>query len=210
MVLAWLLVLLSAAVAGTAADMVVESADTGGATIVAFGRVLGHPGLPAGTWILCGFSAIAAVMLIAALMNRRARTIERRVAVEYDAKYEELSQRHAGDIARARLLEGRAKELEDTVGTLTKQRDAIFQELDTGRHQLVEIRRAANQQRRALRELAHLSDEQVIKIPDLPAGVKELLADDDLDEVEVDGAPPVTLPSAPPMPVAGDLPSGRR
>ena len=198
MVLAWLLVLLSAAVAGTAVDMVVESADTGGATLIAFGRTLGQPGLPAGTWILSGFCALAAVMLIAAVMNQRSRRIERRVAGEYDAKYEELSQRHAGDIARARLLEGRAKELEETVGTLTKQRDTVFQELDTGRHQLLEIRRAANQQRRALRELAHLSEEQVIKIPDLPAGVRDLMADDNLDEVEVEGAPPVPLPSAPP------------
>jgi hypothetical protein len=210
MVLAWLLVILSAAVAGTAVDMVVESADSGGAaTIVAFGRTLGQPGNPAGVWILCGFSALAAAMLVAALMNRRARTIEQRVAGEFDTKYEELSQRHAGDIARARLLEGRSKELEDTVSTLTKQRDAVFQELDTGRHQLLEIRRAANQQRRALRELAHLSDEQVVKIPDLPAEVRQLMIDDDLDEVEVEGAPPVTLPSAPPMPTR-DLPSGRR
>ncbi|MGE5226445.1 MAG: hypothetical protein ACM3OO_06170 [Planctomycetaceae bacterium] len=199
MVLAWLLVILSAAVAGTAVDMVVESADTGGGTLIAFGRTLGQPGLPAGTWILCGFSALAALMLVAALMNRRARTIERRVAGEYDAKYEELSQRHAGDIARARLLEGRAKELEDTVGTLTTQRDAVFQELDTGRHQLLEVRRAANQQRRALRELAHLSDEQVVKIPELPADVKALMVDDNLDEVEVEGAPSVPLPSAPPV-----------
>jgi hypothetical protein len=199
MVLAWFLVILSAAVAGTAADMVVESADTGGAILIAFGKTLGQPGLPAGTWILCACSALAGLLLVAALMNERSRKIERRVAVEYDAKYEELSQRHAGDIARARLLEGRAKELEDTVGTLTTQRDAIFQELDTGRHQVLEIRRAANQQRRALRELAHLSDEQVIKVPDLPAEVKALMVDDDLVEVEVEGAPPVTLPSAPPV-----------
>ncbi len=197
MVLAWLLVILSAAVAGTAADLVVESADTGGATLVAFGRTLSSPGLPAGTWILCGFSAFAAILLITAIANQRRRAIERRIAGEFDAKYEELSQRHAGDIARAHLLEGRAKELEDTVNVLTKQRDAVVGELDTGRRQLLEIRRAANQQRRALRELAHLSAEQVVEIPDLPASVQELMADDDLDEVAVDGMPPIQLPSVP-------------
>jgi uncharacterized membrane protein YccC len=209
MVLAWFLVLLSAVVAGTAADLVVESADTGGATLVAFGRTLGSPGLPHGTWILCGFSALAAVLFVAAIMNQRSRSIERRVAGEYDAKYEALSQRHAGDIARAHLAEGRAKELEDTVDVLTSQRDTVYRELDKGRHQLLEIRRAANQQRRALRELAHLSEDQVVEIPDLPADVKEILADDDLDEVRVTGAPPVHLPSVPPVP-AGDGRGDRR
>ncbi|MGZ4132717.1 MAG: hypothetical protein ACXVWF_06700 [Actinomycetota bacterium] len=209
MVLAWLLVILSAAVAGTAVDMVVESAGTGGASLEAFGRTLATPGLPSGTWILCGFSAFAAVLLITAIANQRGHSIERRVSEEYDTKYEELSQRHAGDIARARLLEGRAKELEETVDVLTKQRDAVFKELDMGRHRILEIRRAANQQRRALRELARLSEEQVIKVPDLPADLQDLMVDDGLDELTVEGAPSVPLPSAPPV-RTGNVQGSRR
>jgi hypothetical protein len=194
MVLAWFLVVLSAGVAGVACDVVIESADTGGATIRAFGRTLLSPGLPEGAWILCAVAAFGVLLLTVAIANVWNHRSERRVAREIDAKYEDLSQREAGDIARSRLLSGRVAELQRTLDVLVEQRDALVDELDRGRARLLEIRRVANEQRRALRELAHQADEQTVVIPDIPPG---LLDDDDLNEVHVEGMAPIPLQGGP-------------
>jgi uncharacterized membrane protein YccC len=194
MVLAWFLVAFSALVAGVAGDIVVESADTGGATIQGFGRTLLTPGLPEGAWILCGVAAFGVLLVTVAIANVWSHRVERRVAREIDARYEDLSLKEAGDLARSRLLEGRVAELQQTLEILTEQRDATADAVDRGRAQVLELRRVGNQQRQALRELAHLAEEQIVVIPDIPP---ELLVDADLHEVQVEGKDPIPLQDRP-------------
>jgi hypothetical protein len=183
MILAWLLIALSSLVALIAGDVVAESADTGGQQIEAFGRVLFSPGLPAGAWILAGIGAAGTLLLVTAIANLRGRYLERRMAKEIDDRFEELSQREAGESARAHLLQTRAGELEHSLEILSRQRDDVSREIERGRERAAEIRRVAEQQRRALEELASLAEEHVVVVPDLPS---EFLDEEDVTAADAD------------------------
>jgi hypothetical protein len=134
--MAYLMVLIAAAYAAAVTDAVIESARTGARTMVAFGTVLFEAGLPQGVWILCGVSASAALALAAAVAHVRGRRLERRMAAELDARYEQASARAAGDVARERLLDGRVAELQTSIDTLTAQRDRVYADVMRAREHL--------------------------------------------------------------------------
>jgi hypothetical protein len=134
--MAYFMVLIAAAYAAAVTDVVIESARTGARTMIAFGTVLFEAGLPQGVWILCGVSASAALALAAAVAHVRGRRLERRMAAELDARYEQASARAAGDVARERLLGGRVAELQTSIDTLTAQRDRVYADVMRAREHL--------------------------------------------------------------------------
>ena len=123
MIVSVLALLLAVAFTVGVAETVIESARTDAMTIMAFDKVLLEPGVPAGIWILCGMSAVAALALVTAAARIRGRRLERRLAAELDARYEDMSSKAAGDAARAHLLEARAAELQTWVERATDERD---------------------------------------------------------------------------------------
>ena len=134
--MAYVLIVLAAGYAAAVTQTVIESTRTGGRTIVAFGNVLFEAGLPQGIWILCGLSASAALALAAAVAHARGRRLERRMAAELDARYEQASVTATGNVARERLLEGRMAELQTSIDTLTAQRDKVYDDLMRARERL--------------------------------------------------------------------------
>jgi hypothetical protein len=134
--MAYVLIVLAAGYAAAVTQTVIESTRTGGRTIMAFGNVLFEAGLPHGIWILCGLSASAALALAAAVAHARGRRLERRMAAELDARYEQASVRATGDVARERLLGGRMTELQTSIDTLTAQRDKVYEDVMRARESL--------------------------------------------------------------------------
>jgi septal ring factor EnvC (AmiA/AmiB activator) len=173
--LAWFNLLLATVWTVGVVDAVVESADRGGRTLTAFGRQLFEPGVPAGIYILCGLAASAALALVTTVARVRGRRLERRMAAELDDRVDEVSQRAAGDAARAQLLRHRIAELQTSLDELVARRDEANQELQSTRERAIRLHEAATSQREALRRLTDLSEQQVVQIPDVP---RELLTDD--------------------------------
>jgi len=134
--MSYVLIVLAAGYAAAATQTVIESTRTGGRTIVAFGNVLFEAGLPQGIWILCGLSASAALAVAAAVAHARGRRLERRMAAELDARYEQASMQATGDVARERLLGGRMVELQTSIDTLTAQRDKVYEDVMHARERL--------------------------------------------------------------------------
>jgi len=119
-----LFIVLATAWSALVAELVIESARTGARELVAFGYVLAAPGGSVGIWILCGVSATAALALVTAVAYARGRRLERRMAAELDERWEEISQRNAGDATRIRLLSWRVAELQTLTNQLTAERAA--------------------------------------------------------------------------------------
>ncbi len=130
MIFASLFLLLALAWSAFVTVTVIESAQTGAATIEAFARVILTPvTIEQGIWFLCALSASAALALVTAVYMIRGRRLERRMAAELDSRIATRSERDAGDTAVSRLLEHRVAELQTSVDTLTAQRDAIYEEI---------------------------------------------------------------------------------
>ena len=136
MILAVLFLLLAVSLSVGVDDAVIESATTDPLQIVVFGRVLLEPGTPAGIWILCAMSAVAALALVSAVAYLRGRRLERRLAAELDARYAELSSKAAGDAARAHLLDARVAELQTWYERALAERDEARREMETAQGQL--------------------------------------------------------------------------
>jgi hypothetical protein len=132
MVVPILFLLLSVAWTVVVVDAVVESARVDAERIVAFGTVLIDPGsVESGILILCALSASAALALVIAVSWVRGRRLERRMAAELDDRIATRSVADAGDAAVSRLMEHRVAELQTSVDTLTAQRDAIYDEIQS-------------------------------------------------------------------------------
>jgi hypothetical protein len=113
-------------------DAVIESAQVDAERIIAFGRVLFDPGsVEDGILILCALSATAALAVVIAVSWVRGRRLERRMAAELDERIATRSVADAGDAAVSRLMEHRVDELQTSVDTLTAQRDAIYEEIQS-------------------------------------------------------------------------------
>lgn len=119
-----LFIVLASAWSALVIELVIESARTGARDLVAFGYVLAAPGGSVGIWILCGVSATAALTMVTALAYARGRRLERRMAAELDGRWEEISERNAGDATRIRLLSWRVAELQTLANRLTAERAA--------------------------------------------------------------------------------------
>lgn len=161
-------------------DVVLESALTEDGGLTFFGnRLAGIDGSPQAL-ILCALSATAALALVSAVAHVRGRRLERRMAAELDARWEELSRQNAADRARFELLSWRNVELQTSLDELISKRDEAYEEMRKARERTLELREAALQQRKALKELARIAETQLIVVPDLP---EELLAAGDGTEL---------------------------
>jgi len=140
MIIAVLFLVLATGLSVAVIQSVIDSAQTDVAQIIMFDRVLLEPGLPAGIWILCGMSAAAALAWVAAVAHLRGRRLERRMAAELDARYQELSSNAAGDAARAHLLEARAAELQTWYERSTSERDQARAQLAAVQEELHHLR----------------------------------------------------------------------
>jgi hypothetical protein len=119
-----LFIVLATAWSALVIELVIESARTGARELAAFGYVLAAPGGSVGIWILCGVSATAALAMVSAVAYARGRRLERRMAAELDGRWEEISERNAGDATRIRLLSWRVAELQTLVNRLGDDRAA--------------------------------------------------------------------------------------
>jgi len=117
-------IVLATAWSAVVIELVLESARTRGRELVAFGSVLAAPGGTAGVLILCAVSATAALAMVTAVAYARGRRLERRMAAELDERWEEISERNAGDATRIRLLSWRVAELQTLVDRLEDERAA--------------------------------------------------------------------------------------
>lgn len=170
---AYFLALLAALGCVAAADLVLESPGSDEGSLVLFGSTIATVTGRSLTLLLCAVSATAALALVTAIARVRGRRLERRMAAELDDRWEELSQRHAGDMARYELLSWRIAELQTSLDQLLDKRDEAYEEMRRARQRTFELREKAERQRETLQELARMAENQLVAVPDLP---EELLS----------------------------------
>ena len=122
-------------------ETIVESVRAFGAGIQIFGRTIITPGIRPSIFVLCGLAASAGIAWAAAIAYARGRRLERRMAADLDERYQEMTTRVAGDIARAELASWRANELGASLEDLVHQRDEILAEMDLARKRTSELER---------------------------------------------------------------------
>ena len=144
-------------------DTIVESTNAGSGSIVALRRTLFTPGVRPGVVILCGLAASAGLAMAAAVAYARGRRLERRMAAELDARYQEMTARAAGDVARSGLLSWRVAELRTSMQDLTGRRDQLIAEMELARRRTAELRALAEDYKRSLTEL----QDRLIVLPDI-------------------------------------------
>lgn len=131
-------------------DIIAESASSGATKISLFGRVLSEPSSAAGIVLLTALAASAAVALSSAIAYSRGRRLERQMAAELDERWEAISQRSAGSVARGELLEWRSADLQTTLNELLSKRDELLAEILDLRGRDAAFRKAAREQRESL------------------------------------------------------------
>ena len=146
-----------------AVDAIVESAGEGGGSIVVLGRTLLTPGVRPGILILCGLAASAGLAVAAAGAHARSRRLERRMAAELDARYQDMATRAAGDVARAGLLTWRVAELRTSMQALNDQREQVLAEMELARRRTSELRALADDYKRSLAQL----QDRLIVLPEI-------------------------------------------
>ena len=144
-------------------ETIIESARAFGGSIMFLGRTLLMPGIRPGILILCGLAASAGLAWTAALAYERGRRLERRMAAELDARYQEMTTKAAGDAARAGLLSWRIGELRTSMDGLLAERDRIQAEMELARRRTSELRALSDDYARSLTELQG----RLITLPDI-------------------------------------------
>jgi ABC-type anion transport system duplicated permease subunit len=144
-------------------ETIIESARAFGGSIIFLGRDLFMPGIRPGILILCGLAATAGLAWAAALAYERGRRLERRMAAELDARYQEMTTQAAGDVARAGLLSWRVSELRTSMDDLIANRDRIQAEMELARRRTSELRALADDYTRSLTKL----QDRLIRLPDV-------------------------------------------
>jgi hypothetical protein len=159
------IIAIAAATLWTAAvvETIIESVRAFGGGIQIFGRTLIAPGIRPSIFVLCGLAASAGLAWAAAIAYARGRRMERRMAADLDERYQDMSTRAAGDIARAELASYRANELRTTVDDLAHQRNEILAEMEIARRRTSELRALTEDYRRTLTEL----QERLVVLPDI-------------------------------------------
>jgi hypothetical protein len=145
------------------AETVIESARTLGGSIVVFGRTLLNPDPRVGVLILCALSASTALVWTVVVAYVRGRRLERRMAAELDEKYQEITTRAAGDVARAGLVTWRIGELRTSMEELSDRREQVLAEMELARRRTAELRALAEDYKRSLRDL----QDRLIILPDI-------------------------------------------
>ena len=144
-------------------ETIFESARAFGGSILFLGRTMLTPGIRPGILILCGLAATAGLAWTAALSYERGRRLERRMAAELDARYQEMTAQAAGDVARAGLLSWRVAELRTSMDSLTQRRDEIVAEMELARRRTSELRALSQDYKRSLTEL----QDRLILLPEI-------------------------------------------
>jgi hypothetical protein len=144
-------------------ETIIESVRTFGGSIQFFGRTLIAPGIRPGVMILCGLAASAGLAWAAAVAYARGRRLERRMAAELDARYQEMTTRAAGDAARAGLITWRIGELRTSMDELIAKRDRAQSEMELAKRRTEELRALSEDYKRSLTEL----QDRLIKLPDM-------------------------------------------
>src|SRR2546422_3007702 len=125
MIFGGFLLILATAWTVVVTDAVVESARTGGGTLVEFGRHVATPGVPTGIWILSALAASAAFAFASSLGSLRERRVRHRVTVDLNSQWTSRTHKEAGDEGRGRLLAWRLAELQTEIAELTTHRDEL-------------------------------------------------------------------------------------
>ena len=208
------LIVLATALLGAATDAVVESAIDGGDAIVMFGQPIATPGTAGTLGILTATSAAAVLAWVAAIAHARGRRLEHRLTEELDERWEDLSQKVAGELGRKTLLEWRVVELRNQVDELVTKRDELLEEMNAVRERTSELQRMIRQQREAALALAPAGEtpseatettdaeeaeavkadaategvrpDEVVVLPEVghPAGMRAVDAEDEAEPIE--------------------------
>ncbi len=145
------------------AETVIESARVSGRSIVVFGQTVLTPGTRPGILILCGLAASTALAWTAVVAHVRGRRLEQRMAAELDERYQEITTRAAGDVARAGLISWRVDELRTSMEELSERREQILAEMELARRRTSELRALSDDYMRTLSEL----QDRLIVLPDI-------------------------------------------
>ena len=144
-------------------ETIIESARTFGGSIQFLGRTMLAPGIRPGVFILSGLAASAGLAWAAAVAYSRGRRLERRMAAELDERYQEITAKAAGDVARAGLLSWRVAELRTSMDELTARRDEVLVEMEYARRRTSELRALSDDYKRSLTDL----QDRLIVLPDI-------------------------------------------
>jgi hypothetical protein len=159
----YIAIVLAAAWSAVVVETIAESARAFGGSIIFLRRTLATPGIRPGVLILCGLAASAGVAWAAAVAYARGRRLERRMAAELDARYQEITTKAAGDAGRAGLLEWRIGELQRSMDGLIAKRDRIQAEMDLAQRRTSELRALSEDYERSLTRL----QDRLIRLPDI-------------------------------------------
>ena len=162
------------------ADIVAESATSGGSKLSMLGHVLSRPATGTGIAVLTVLSASAGSAITASVAFMKGRRLERRMAAEIDDRWEAISQRSAGSVARGELLEWRSAELQTTLNELLSKRNELLDEIADLRKRTAESRRTARAQRESLNEASSASGPNgnvrsgIVVVPDIEEAEPEV------------------------------------
>jgi hypothetical protein len=159
----YIAIVLATAWTAVVVETIIESARVFGSSIQFLGRTMLTPGIRLGILILCGLAASAGLAWAAAVAYARGRRLERRMAAELDARYQEITAKAAGDVARAGLLSWRVAELRTSMDELTARRDEILAETELARRRTSELRALSDDYKRSLTEM----QDRLIVLPDI-------------------------------------------
>ena len=144
-------------------ETIIESVRAFAGSIVFAGQTLYEPGTQTEILILCGLAASAGLAWAAAVAYARGRRLERRMAAELDARYQEMTAQAAGDVARAELVSWRVAELRTSMEALLTQRDEILAQMELARRRTSELRALSDDYKRTLSEL----QDRLIVLPEI-------------------------------------------
>lgn len=144
-------------------ETIIESVRAFAGSIVFLGQTFYDPGTQPEILILCGLAATAGLAWSAAVSYARGRRLERRMAAELDTRYQEMTTRAAGDVARAELTAWRVAELRTSMDELLVRRDEILAQMELAQRRTSELRALSDGYERTLAEL----QDRLVVLPEI-------------------------------------------
>jgi hypothetical protein len=155
-------IVLATAWTAVVVETIIESVRAFAGSIVVLGYTLYEPGTQTEILILCGLAASAGLAWAAAVAYARGRRLERRMAAELDARYQEMTAQAAGDVARAELVAWRVAELRTSMDDLLARRDEALAQMELAKRRTSELRALSDDYKRSLTEL-----QELVVLPDI-------------------------------------------